>query len=130
MTVEWIEIQTVLAIHKDQIAEHGGAPGVRDQGLLESALSRPKNRALYEEAASLPRLAASYAYGLARNHSFVDGNKRVALSVAGVFLMINGHRLDATDREAERMTFGLAAGEVSESEFANWIERNMVRIEE
>lgn len=130
MTIEWIGLPTVLAIHADQIAENGGAPGVRDEGLLRSALARPQNLTAYEPGAGLHWHAASYAFGLVRNHGFVDGNKRVALATAGVFLMINGYWLDATEREVERMTVGLAAGEVDEADYASWIERNMVPLEE
>lgn len=130
MTVAWIELQTLLAIQADQIAEHGGAPGVRDEGLLRSALARPQNLSAYGSSPALHQLAASYAFGLARNHGFVDGNKRVALVIAGVFLMLNGYRLDATDREAERMTVRLASGEIGEVEYAAWIEHNMVPLQD
>jgi len=129
VTIEWIELPTVLAVHADQIAENGGAPGVRDESLLRSALARPQNLAAYDPGAGLHRLAASYAFGLVRDHGFVDGNKRVALATAGVFLMINGQRLDATEREVERMTFGLAAGDIGQADYAAWIERNMVPLE-
>jgi death-on-curing protein len=129
VTIEWIELPTVLAIHADQIAENGGSPGVRDESLLRSALARPQNLAAYDPGAGLHRLAASYAFGLVRDHGFVDGNKRVALATAGVVLMINGQRLDATEREVERMTFGLAAGDIGQADYAAWIERNMVPLE-
>jgi death-on-curing protein len=85
-----------LAIHDAQIAEHGGRAGARDESLLESALARPKNLFAYE-AASLSQLAAAYAYGICRNHAFIDGNKRTSLVVAELFLALNGHALDATD---------------------------------
>ena len=98
--------------------------------MLRSALARPQNLLAYEPETELARLAASYAYGIARNHAFVDGNKRVGFAVAGVFLIINGHRLDATDREAERMMLRLAAGKMDETDFAEWIDGNMVSIQD
>ncbi len=116
----WVTVATVLAIHDEQLAEHGGQTGVRDLGLLESALTRPRNGYSYGEH-SLPVLAASLAFGIARNHPFIDGNKRTSLVVMELFLMLNGLELVATD-EAFVVTFlALAAGDLSEDALAEWI---------
>jgi death on curing protein len=116
----WIGSSTVLAIHDEQLAEHGGQSSVRDLGLLESALARPRNRFAYADP-GLPILAASLAFGIARNHPFVDGNKRTALVVAELFLMLNGVELIATDEGCVVTFLGLAAGELSEAQLASWI---------
>ena len=116
----WVDLSVVLAIHDEQLAEHGGASGVRDLGLLESALSRPKNRYAYESA-SIAVLAASYAHGIARNHPFLDGNKRTGFVVAELFLALNGLELFASDEASVVMWLGLATDEVSETELAAWI---------
>jgi len=117
----------VLAIHRRQLAEHGGSEGVRDPGLLDSALARPKNLLAYAGGEpDLPRLAASYAWGLSRNHPFVDGNKRTAYVVCRTFLKLNGLDL-AADPEAKYLTFlQLAEGLLSEDELAAWIERHLM----
>ena len=109
----------VQALHDRQLAEHGGLPGVRDVGALESALARPVNLAAYEEP-DAGALAAAYAFGLARNHGFADGNKRTAWVVARLFLMINGVKLDFDKADALRMVLALAAGEIGEAEVAQW----------
>ena len=114
---------TVLAIHDEQLAEHGGESGVRDPGLLESALARPRHRFAYGSA-SLPELAASLAYGLCRNHPFIDGNKRTSLVVAELFLHINDAELVASDEECVVTFLKLAAGELSEEELAGWVARH------
>jgi len=124
----WLRLEVILAAHDEQLAEHGGGVGVRDQGLLESALARPQNLYAYGEP-SLPKLAAAYAFGIARNHPFVDGNKRTALVAAEAFLGMNGFDLTADDVEAVRVFLALAAGEVSEEELAAWVGRNSVRRE-
>jgi death on curing protein len=103
----------------------GGAPGLRDEGLFESALARPQNLPAYEDVHDLARLAASYAFGLAKNHAFVDGNKRIAFIAAGTFLRINGHRLVADQPEAALIMFSVAAGSFSEIELADWIRKHM-----
>jgi death-on-curing protein len=110
----------VLAIHEMLLAEHGGQPGVLDEGLLDAALAAPKNHFAYEEADPF-RLAAIYAHGLTQNHPFADGNKRVALTVAGVFLELNGFRLDAPEQEAASAMNGLSDRSVSRDEFADWL---------
>lgn len=124
----WLRIEAILAAHDDQLAEHGGGVGVRDQGLLESALARPLNLHAYGEP-SLPRLAAAYAFGIARNHPFVDGNKRTALVAAELFLGLNGWDLTATDVECVEVFLSLAAGELGEEELAAWINRKSKRRE-
>ena len=116
----WVSKQVVLAIHERLLAEHGGAPGLRDEDLLDAALASPMNRHAYEDA-DIPRLAAAYAHALARNHPFADGNKRVALTVAGLFLELNGFRLEASEQDAAQATRALASGEIGEAEFAGWV---------
>ena len=120
----WLRIELVIAAHREQILQHGGTLGLRDRGLLESALARPLNLWAYEQA-SLSRLAAAYAFGLAKNHPFLDGNKRIALIAAGVFLRINGLRLIASEPDTVITMLKLAAGEIGEEEFAEWIAANV-----
>ena len=119
----WVEIDVVLAIHDEQLAEHGGQPGVRDPGLLESALGRPRNQFAYGEP-SITRLAASYAFGISRNHPFLDGNKRTSLVVAELFLELNGYELIASDVQCITTFLQLAAGELTEDQLAEWITAN------
>jgi len=116
----WIELEVVLAIHDEQLAEHGGQPGVRDRGLLESTLLRPRNQVACG-AAAIVKLAACYAFGLSRNHPFLDGNKRTSLVVAELFLLLNGLELTATNAACVTTFLQLAAGELSENELAEWI---------
>lgn len=124
----WIERALALAIHGRQVAEHGGDAGVRDESLLESALARPRQLHAYgDPPPDLASLAASLAYGLARNHPFVDGNKRTAAVACETFLVINGAQLDADDLALYPMYVMLAAGEISEQEFAEWL-REHVRV--
>lgn len=115
----WVGMAVVQALHDRQLAEHGGLPGVRDGGALESALARPINLAAYEEP-DAGALAAAYAFGLARNHGFADGNKRTAWVVARLFLMINDVKLEFDKADALRMVLALAAGEIGETEVAAW----------
>ena len=122
----WLERELVLAIHDRQLAEHGGSSGLRDEGLLESALARPRNLFAYGEP-SLGQLAAEYAFGIARNHPFVDGNKRTALVAAEFFLDLNEVNLLATDEDAVVTFLALAAGELKVEELAAWIARNSRR---
>lgn len=119
----WVQRRVVLAVHDEQIAEHGGQPGLRDAGLLESALARPMNAAAYGEA-DAPGLAAAYAYGIARNHPFLDGNKRTALVVSELFLELNGWRLNASDTECVLTFVALAAGHLAEPELAAWFRQH------
>lgn len=115
----WIATEVATAAHAEQLAEHGGAAGVRDAGALDSAMMRPRNLAQYGEP-DIAALAAAYAFGIARNHPFVDGNKRTAAVVAETFLVLNGHSLSATDAELVVAILALAAGELSEEELAGW----------
>src|SRR3546814_606506 len=115
----WISAEVAMAAHAEQLAEHGGGEGVRDAGLLESAMARPQNLAAYHEL-DAAELAAAYAYGIARNHPFVDGNKRTAAVVSETFLVLNGYVLTATDAELVVAFLALAAGELSEEETAAW----------
>ena len=118
----WIERNEALVIHDLQIAEFGGSSGVRDAGLFESAMDRPRNLFAYgEPAPGLSEMAASYAFGLAKNHPFVDGNKRTALVVCFSFLAQNGVEIRAAQEETYLTFYGLASGEVSEAELAAWL---------
>jgi death-on-curing protein len=119
----WIDPPVVLAIHDEQLAEHGGQGGVRDRGLLESALARPRNQFEYGES-SLARLAAAYAFGISRNHPFLDGNKRTSLVVAELFLELNGLELSASDAACVATFLSLAAGELTEDDLALWVMEN------
>jgi death-on-curing protein len=117
---KWISKQAVLALHERLLAEHGGASGILDEGLLDAALASPKNHFAFERADIL-RLAAAYAYALTQNHPFADGNKRVALTVAGVFMEMNGFRLEASERDAAQATRALSSREIDEAGFATWL---------
>jgi len=124
----WIQKRVVLVYHDEQLAEHGGVPGIRHEGLLESALARPRNLAAYStKRPTLFELAAAYAYGLARNHPFIDGNKRTALLVALTFLEVNGIRFHAEQDDAYLTFEALAAGRISEKELATWLSRNSTK---
>jgi death-on-curing protein len=116
----WIDRRVLLLLHDESIAEHGGAPGIRDEGLLESALARPLNLAAYGEP-DLAELAASYGVGLAKNHPFVDGNKRAAFLAVGLFLALQGQRLVASQAEATVVMLDVAAGTFDEATFAQWL---------
>ena len=117
---EWVGVETALAIHEEQIGEHGGGEGVRDRGLLESAMARPRNAWGYG-VTDLCTLAAALGHGIARNHPFVDGNKRTAFVVVETFLILNGAELGASDAESVVAMLDLAAGEMTEDEFADWL---------
>ncbi len=119
----WVDKDVLLALHDESLAEHGGGIGLRDAGLLESALARPENLELYGSP-DVAELAAAYGFGLAKNHAFVDGNKRVAFLGIGLFLYCNGYRLRASQIEATQTILALAAGQVSESQLAQWIREN------
>ena len=123
MSWRWISKQALLLLHAESLAEHGFCQCLRDEGQLDSALTRPQNRAAYgnpDHAA----LAASYGLGLAKNHAFVDGNKRAALLATGLFLYLNGWRLTASQADTTLAMLSLAAGELSEDDFAAWLRRN------
>ena len=124
--VVWVREDVVLAVHLRQLAEHGGGEGIRDEGLLQSALARPQNLLAYgAPPPDLASLAAAYAYGIARNHPFVDGNKRTALIVARLFLLLNGMDLVATQGEKYSTFLALAAGELSEEDLAIWVREHL-----
>ncbi len=120
ITWRWISRRTLELLHDESIAEHGGASGIRDDGMLESALARPQQLAHYGEP-DIAALAASYGFGLIKNHAFVDGNKRAAFLGVGLFLYLNGYRLNASQVDATRTMLALAASELSEEQFAEWI---------
>jgi len=117
----WIDRRALLLLHAESLSEHGGGEGIRDQGLLESALARPENLAAYGGQPDFADLAASYGVGLAKNHPFIDGNKRAAFLAVGLFLYLNGYRLRATQTEATLTMLAVAGSEITESEFAEWI---------
>lgn len=121
----WLDRHALELLHSESIAEHGGADGLRDQGLFEAALARPQNPLAYEGVTDPARLAAAYAFGLAKNHAFVDGNKRIAFIAAGLFLRLNRKRLIADRAEATLVMLSVASGSYSEVELADWIRRNM-----
>ena len=123
MNWHWIDKRALLLLHGDSLAEHGGAAGLRDEGLLDSALARPQNLACYGEP-DFAALAASYGLGLAKNHAFIDGNKRAALLAIGLFLALNGKRLKATQVDATLTMLGVAAGSIDEAQLADWIRRH------
>lgn len=121
----WVSDAVALAAHREQLAAHGGGEGIRDVGLFESAMTRPRNLAVYAESDAAD-LAAAYAFGIARNHPFVDGNKRTAAVVSETFLVLNGYRLETTDAELVVQFLSLAAAEISEDELAAWFREKIV----
>jgi death-on-curing protein len=123
-TPRWLDKQALLLLHEESLATFGGAAGLRDEGLLDSALHRPRNLHELGGVSDLSALAAAYAYGLSRNHPFVDGNKRTAFLAIGVLLAINGRRLTASPVEAVVAMTALAAGELDEPSLAAWIRRH------
>lgn len=120
----WLDPAVILAVHEEQLAEHGGGTGVRDAGLLESALARPHNLAAHG-APDAADLAAAYGFDLARNHPFVDGNKRSAFVTTELFLALHGYRLEASDADCVMTTLKLAAGELEEVDFASWLRQQI-----
>jgi death-on-curing protein len=123
---DWVLHETVLVLHDQLLGAFGGSSGVRDEGLLESALARPRNLFVYGKP-TIFALAASYAFGLLKNHPFIDGNKRTGFMVAVLFLELNGYRFEATEADATVRTLALAAGAMTEEAFAAWIEKNARR---
>ncbi len=124
MTI-WLSRQLILAVHDEQLAEHGGALGLRDEGLLDSALARPLNRAGYGDP-DIPELGALYAIAIARNHPFVDGNKRTAYVALESFLLLNGCRFPVSDAEAVVGMLAMTSGEIDDAEFIDWVRANAV----
>jgi death on curing protein len=127
--LNWLDREIVLAIHEEQLAQHGGGVGIRDEGLLDSALARPQNLAAYNPEADLAALAAAYAFGIARNHPFIDGNKRTAYVAMELFLIDHGMRLEAEDGDAVLTFLALAAGDLPEDALADWIRSNATKID-
>lgn len=124
MSWRWSSKQALVLLHGESLATHGGREGMRDEGLLESALMRPQNIVAYADAGNVPdaaALAASYGVDIAKNHPFVDGNKRAAFLAVGLFLYLNGLRLHATQAEATVTMLAVAAGDISEADFAAWL---------
>jgi len=119
----WVDKRLLLVLHDESLAMHGGLSGIRDEGLLDSALARPEHLAVYGEP-DIAALAASYGVGLAKNHPFVDGNKRAAFLAVGLFLMVNGRRLTASQVDATLTVLAVAAGEMDEVGLGEWIRRN------
>jgi death-on-curing protein len=118
----WLQEAVVAAIHSRQLAEHGGLDGVRDPGMLSSALARPKNAFVYSQPKpDIPSLAAAYAFGIIRNHPFVDGNKRTAYVLCRTFLKLNGQDIDASDVDKYQTFLAVAEGKIDESQLADWI---------
>ena len=126
MNWRWVDRRALLLLHGESLAEHGGSDGLRDENLLESALARPKNLVAYGDPDGAD-LAASYGLGLAKNHAFVDGNKRAAFMAIGLFLHLNGYRLQATQADATLTILALAASEITEEELAAWVRSHAVK---
>jgi death-on-curing protein len=119
----WVKAEVILAVQEELLARFGGLEGLRDEGLLDSALNRPQHLFNYEDP-SIFDMAAAYAYGLAKNHPFLDGNKRIAFMAAYIFLGANGHELDVPEPEAVLRTLALAAGEIGADEYAGWLKES------
>ena len=126
MTWCWVDKHALLLLHDESLSEHGGSAGMRDEGLLDSALARPLNLEAYGEP-DFADLAASYAIGLAKNHPFVDGNKRAAFLATGLFLYLNGYRLSVPQMDATLTMLAVASGEIDEAAFAEWLRRYCVK---
>ncbi len=124
MSLRFISRRALELLHDESLAEHGGRPGLRDEGLLESALARPHQLLAYAEP-DVVALAAAYGYGLTRNHAFIDGNKRAGFLAAGLFLGLNGFRLVTTQADATLTMLALASGDLSEDEFADWLRQHI-----
>jgi death on curing protein len=122
--IRWLSPSFVMLMHRELTREHGGPQGIRDLGVLESAVARPKNLHAYEKVQDLHRLAAAYGYGISRNHPFVDGNKRVSLMVMYVFLKMNGIELAASEEDAYVTIRDLASGDLSEEALEDWLQQN------
>jgi death-on-curing protein len=126
MSWRWVDKQALLLLHGESLSEHGGSGGIRDEGLLDSALGRPLNLEAYGKP-DFADLAASYAIGIAKNHPFVDGNKRAAFLATGLFQYLNGYRLSVSQAEATLTMLAVAAGEIDEAVFAEWLRRHCVK---
>ena len=120
-SIRWVNQQALIFLHSESLAEHGGVEGIRDEGLLESALYRPLNLYNYEQETDIAKLAAAYGFGIVRNHPFVDGNKRAGFLAVGLFLALNGYTLEVSQLKATQTMLALAVGEISENEFSQWL---------
>lgn len=127
MKIRWLTKEILLAAHRRSLNDHGGAEGVADEAMLESAIAKPQNLMAYGNP-SIFELAAGYATGVVKNHAFIDGNKRTAFLAAYIFLGLNGYELDADEAEAAAITLDLAASAVSETEFAEWLKLNSTKL--
>ncbi|MGA3210129.1 MAG: type II toxin-antitoxin system death-on-curing family toxin [Terriglobales bacterium] len=127
-TPRWISRKALLLLHEESLAEFGGTRGMRDPGLLDSALARPQNLRAYDPRSTIAELTAAYAYGIARNHPFVDGTKRAAFLSVGLFLAVNGYELCAGQVDAIQNMSGVASGEVDEAALAAWVKSNSRRL--
>jgi len=125
---KWLDLRDALAIHERQIARYGGRPGVRDQALLESALARPQNLYAYGSP-SIVEMAAAYAFGIVKNHAFVDGNKRTGFVAAVLFLEHNGYSVFASEPDVTAATLAVASSQMSEEQFARWLEANSLPLQ-
>ena len=128
--IVWVLDDVVLSVHEEQLAEHGGLAGIRDSGAVQSALARPRNLAEHEDCCDIARLAAAYAYGIVKNHGFADGNKRTALVVTDLFLMLNAYELTSSPAENVLTILEVADGSTSEEELATWIRSKIQKLEE
>jgi len=126
MNWRWVDKRALLLLHDESLAEHGGATGIRDGGMLDSALARPINLDAYGKP-DFADLAAAYEIGLAKNHGFVDGNKRAAFLATGLFLYLNGYRLQVSQADATLTMYAVAAGEMDEATFADWLRKHCIK---
>ena len=126
MNWRWVDKRALLLLHDESLAEHGGATGIRDEGLLDSALARPLNLDAYGKP-DFAHLAAAYEIGLAKNHGFVDGNKRAAFLATGLFLYLNGYRLQVSQADATLTMYAVAAGEMDEATFTDWLRQHCIK---
>jgi len=124
----WVDRLVLDAVHVDQLREHGGLPGIRDEGALESAIARAKDRWHYEPRSDLATLAAAYGWGLATSHTYRDGNKRIAFLAMATFVELNGYRLEAPEREVVQVMLGVASRQVAEQELAEWLRGRLVPV--
>lgn len=129
-TPKWIDRRALLLLHGETLAEHGGLPGLRDEGALDSSLARPGHLHTYEPKSDMPRLGAAYGFGIVRNHPFNDGNKRAGFLAVGLFLARNGRELTAEPMEAIAVVLRLAEGKMTELTLASWIRENSARVQD
>ena len=124
IALRWVDRQALLALHEESLTQFGGARGIRDEGLLDSALARPQNKILYEPETSIQRLSAAYCFGIARNHPFIDGNKRSALMATGLFLGLNGFEMTSDPLETEEVVMAVVTGSLNEDRLGEWLEQH------